>query len=103
MEYFWLIVVAVAFYVIGVHNGIMSVLEEEEDYAPTEETIEDKKIMIRIDYDETDGYFFVHEQKTKQFMAHGKTWQEVEERLKLRFPGVKFSIDEDHAKEIGMI
>lgn len=116
MEYILLIGYTIGVYFIGLRRGVnmmMDTIEDNDEYdeelgiinpeAEKTEVKKNDKIMIRIDYDEKEEYFFVHEEGTHKFMAHGKTWQEVEERLKERFPGQVFSIDEDHAKEIGMI
>lgn len=114
MEFILLIGYTIGVYYIGMRRGIRIVLEQEElesemneeyieEFVPEQTEKKDTKIMINIEYDENEGYFFVHEQNTQRFMAHGKTWQEVEERLKERFPGQLFGIDEDHAREIGML
>lgn len=113
MELILLIGYTIGVYFIGLRRGVGMMMEhddhledlDEEFYEEqvVEQKSEDKKIMIRIEYDEKEDYFFVHEEGTSKFMAHGRTWQEVEERLKDRFPGQLFTIDEDHAKEIGML
>lgn len=116
MEFILLIGYTIGIYLLGIRNGIRTILENEIEYPDDvedesaelqqqiiEETNKESKIMIRIEYDEKEKYFFVHEEDTHKFMAHGKTWREVETRLKERFPGMKFGIDEDHAREIGIM
>lgn len=115
MEFILLIGYTIGVYVIGIRRGIGMMLDRHEDYSEDFQDMideiersetapkEKQKIMIRIEYDENEKYFFVHEDGTNKFMAHGKTWQEVEKRLKERYPNDKFGIDEDHAREIGII
>ena len=112
MEYILLIGYTVGVYLVGVRVGMTFVLKHHDEFVEEDELFDnskqvnetiDTKIMIHIEHSDVDGYFFVYEQDTKRFMAHGKTWQEVEVRLKERYPGSTFGINEEHAKEIGMI
>ena len=114
MEFILLIGYTIGVYLIGIKRGIQIYLEVEqpqeelyeeeylEEYSDTS-TIDTSKIMIKIEYDDKEDLIFVYEKDTKKFMSHGKTWEEVELKLLERYPNKTFGIDEDNAKELGIL
>lgn len=58
---------------------------------------------ILIDIESHDDYLFVYDAETGRYMAHGRTQQEVEEKLRSRFPDTIFGASEETLKNMGML
>jgi hypothetical protein len=119
MEYILLIGYTIGIYQLGVFHGVSMFVdpepsedEEEEYYEDEEYDIQPVKreselpsdlMTIRFEYDEVEELFFVYEERTNKYLAHGPTTDSVEALLLERFPDKKFGINEEHAKELGML
>lgn len=88
-------------YIIGVKRTIrkfedgdliLEPIEELKFFNPEtgEEIFPDNHILI--DIETHDDHIFVYNNDTGKYMAHGKTHEEVETKLKERFPDITFGI-----------
>ena len=76
---------------------IKNMIDELEDM----DDESDEPDQIRISIEKVDSTFFVYNLDDNSFMAQGKTRKELEEALKIRFPGVIFACPEANLKEVG--
>lgn len=72
---------------------------QEHQFEKLQEHIEGKKIPITLEY--VEGQLFCYRVEDGMFMANGKDWEELTERLTVRFPGKKFICDEQNLKSTG--
>ena len=69
--------------------------EEQED----EE--EDSPDLLPIIIEKHEEGFFAYIREDNSFAAHGKTQEDLEDRLLARYPGRRFAIDPDNLEEVG--
>jgi hydroxymethylpyrimidine pyrophosphatase-like HAD family hydrolase len=69
-------------------------LEEVEEY------VENRKIAIKVE--KNHGMWFVYKEEDGSFMAQGRSWEEVTDRMAERYPEKRFTIEPDNAKEVGL-
>lgn len=62
-----------------------------------EETIAEQvdASILKINIEEHNGMFFVYDKETNDFMAQGRTRDELEENLAKRYPDKRFAADKD--------
>jgi hypothetical protein len=54
-------------------------------------------IMVIAQVEQVDDMFFVYSEKTQEFLAQGRTWEEIRTHFKSRFPGKVCAIDREMA------
>ena len=59
------------------------------------------KHYCHISISEDQGTYLVHNAKTGEFMAQGRTHSEISDVLNKRFPGMFFTADADDLRKIG--
>lgn len=57
-------------------------------------------IMVVAQVEKIDDMFFVYSEKTQEFLAQGRTWEEIRTHFKARFPGRVCAIDQEMADAI---
>lgn len=57
-------------------------------------------IMVVAQVEQVDDMFFVYSEKTQEFLAQGRTWEEIRTHFKSRFPGKVCAIDQEMANSI---
>jgi len=62
-------------------------------FQEAEQTQLDKRIIINVE--QHSGCFYIFNKNTSEFMAQGKTIEEVEKALLLKFPGKRFAASEE--------
>jgi hypothetical protein len=65
-----------------------------------EETIAEniEESILKINIEQHNGMFFVYDKETNDFMAQGKTKQELEENLAKRYPDKRFAADKENLR-----
>lgn len=59
------------------------------------------KNMVHIEVTEVNGMFLIHNALTGEFLAQGKTHDEITEILNQRFPGVFFTATSENLEKVG--
>ena len=54
-------------------------------------------ILVIAQVEQVDDMFFVYSEKTQEFLAQGRTWEEIRTHFKSRFPGKVCAIDQQMA------
>ena len=54
-------------------------------------------IMVIAQVEQVDDMFFVYNENTQEFLAQGRTWEEIRTHFKSRFPGKVCAIDQQMA------
>lgn len=57
------------------------------------EELEDRVIDARLEFDE--GMIRMYDSETDEFLAQGKTWDELNDILKFRFPNKLFNVKQE--------
>jgi hypothetical protein len=57
-------------------------------------------IMVVAQVEKIDDMFFVYSEKTQEFLAQGRTWEEIRTHFKTRFPDRVCAIDQETADTI---
>ena len=57
-------------------------------------------IMVIAQVEQVDDMFFVYNENTQEFLAQGRTWEEIRTHFKSRFPGKVCAIDQEMADNI---
>ena len=57
-------------------------------------------IMVVAQVEQVDDMFFVYNENTQEFLAQGRTWEEIRTHFKSRFPGKVCAIDQATADAI---
>lgn len=57
-------------------------------------------IMIVAQVEKIDDMFFVYSETSQEFLAQGRTWEEIRTHFKSRFPGKVCAIDQEMANSI---
>ena len=57
-------------------------------------------IMVIAQVEQVDDMFFVYNENTQEFLAQGRTWEEIRTHFKSRFPGKVCAIDQQTADAI---
>ena len=57
-------------------------------------------IMVIAQVEQVDDMFFVYNENTQEFLAQGRTWEEIRTHFKSRFPGKVCAIDQATADTI---
>lgn len=90
------IVFIIAFFlgiVVGIkfhEKAILQLIEKELDKELTKQTKDLELDMVEVTIEKHDGVFFVYNQKTSKYIAHGSTLDELEKSLKQNHPNTKF-------------
>jgi hypothetical protein len=109
MEFIVLVLVAVAFLIIGINAGwnarehfAKKVIEKHlRELEQSMESKEDAPVPIKIE--EHDGVFFVYNKEDNSFMAQGKDKSELENVLNARFPGKRFAATQEELQKAGLL
>jgi hypothetical protein len=56
--------------------------------------------VVRIRIEQVNGMLYIYNMETNEFMAQGKTRQQLEQNLKDRFPDTKFAATAENLKEV---
>lgn len=57
-------------------------------------------ILVIAQVEQVDDMYFVYNELTQEFLAQGRTWEEIRTHFKTRFPGKVCAIDQDWANVI---
>lgn len=108
MELIIVVVAMVFVYLFGIISGWrlrelhatqqMAALEKE-----LEESIGDevKKHLIKIRIEKHNDMFYVYDYDANSFMAQGTSKTDLEEKLRVRYPGKTFAADNKNLQEVG--
>jgi hypothetical protein len=105
MEILVLILVGIFLYIFGFKRGYeFREKEARQKISDTLDSLEEDFIssLIRVRVEKVNNYLFVYNDKTNEFMAQGKTEEELSEILKQRYPGKRFAASENNLKEVGL-
>jgi hypothetical protein len=105
MEILLIIVTCILIYIVAFKRGYEYREKEARDsISKTIDNLEkeflDSVVVVKLE--KVEDIFFVYDDKTNEFMAQGKSHEELAKTLKTRFPNKRFVASGENLREVGL-